>query len=224
MGISRGYVIESQGNPRYLMDIVKANVLIDGAGHVRLADFGLLTIISDTTNLVSSSSFGQGGTVRWMSPELFDPEKFGLDDSRLTKYSDCYALGMLIYEVLSGQVPFSQYPSTAASAKVLKGERPGRPQAAEGTLFTDDIWRILERCWAPELGDRPSTEHVLQFWRKCQALGRHFLLGWWRTHRQRGHPYGTPLTQAPREVRKRVMHLPHLVWLRPSHCGRPAER
>jgi len=162
MGISRGYVIGSQDHPRSLMGIVKANVLIDEAEHVRLADFGLLAIISDTTNLVSSSSFGQGGTQRWMSPELFDPEKFGLKDSRPTKYSDHYALGMLIYEVLSGKVPFSQHPSSAVSARVLRGERPRRPQGAEGEWFMDDIWRISERCWAPKRDDRPSIEHVLQ--------------------------------------------------------------
>ena len=70
------------------MEIAKANILIDGIGHVRLADFGLLTIISDATSLESSI---HGGTFRWMSPELFYPESFGLRDSRRTKHSDCYA-------------------------------------------------------------------------------------------------------------------------------------
>jgi len=58
------------------MDIVKANILIDETKRARLADFGLLMVVSDTTNLMSSSSFTQGGTHRWMSPELFDPENF----------------------------------------------------------------------------------------------------------------------------------------------------
>ena len=34
-----------------------------------------------------------------MSPELLDPEMFGLDNNRPTKQSDCYALGMVVYEV-----------------------------------------------------------------------------------------------------------------------------
>ena len=47
-------------------------------------------------------SFTGGGTRRWMSPELLDPERFGMPESennRPTKQSDCYALGMVIYEV-----------------------------------------------------------------------------------------------------------------------------
>jgi len=142
------------------MDIVKANVLIDEAKRARLADFGLLTVASDTSNLVSSSSFTQGGTYRWMSPELFDPEKFGLKDSRPTRHSDCYALGMLIYEVLSGQVPFSRNRGLTVVVRVFKGERPDRP--VEGTWFTNEVWGILEGCWKSTPGDRPRIEDVLE--------------------------------------------------------------
>ena len=44
-------------------------------------------------------SFTSGGSLRWMSPELLDPEKFGASDPRPTKESDRFALGMLFYEV-----------------------------------------------------------------------------------------------------------------------------
>jgi len=47
-------------------------------------------------------SFTGGGTRRWMSPELLHPEMFGMPESennRPTRQSDCYALGMVIYEV-----------------------------------------------------------------------------------------------------------------------------
>jgi len=83
----------------------QANILVDQAGRACLADFGLLTIISEATNLsVSSSSFTQGGTHRRMSSELFLPKDFGLSQRCSAKSSDYYALGMVIYEVLSGRV------------------------------------------------------------------------------------------------------------------------
>ena len=162
MGTSKEYVFESQGHRPSLTDLVKANVLIDGAKRARLADFGLLTIISDTTNLISSTSFTQGGTHRWMGPELFDPENFGVKDSRPTKNSDCYAVGMLIYEVLSGQIPFSRHRGPAVVVRIFRGERPERPQGADGTWFTNEVWGTLERCWNPTPCDRPAIEDVLQ--------------------------------------------------------------
>ena len=161
MGISREYVFEGQGHSLSLMDILQVNILIDEAGRARLADFGLLAIIWDGTSHTSSSLLTQGGTVQWMGPELFNPEKFDLKDSRPTKHSDCYALGMVIYKVLSGRAPFHRYGAYAVVAKVSGGERPGRPQGAKGEWFTDSVWGVLERCWTPKPDDRPRIEDVL---------------------------------------------------------------
>jgi hypothetical protein len=139
---------------------LKTNVLVDKNGHACLAGFSLLTITPDESTV--SSSAAAGGTVRWMGPELLDPEVFGLKESHPTQESDCYALGMVIYEVLSGQKPFAQSTrETTVIFKVLHGDRPSRPQGKEGTLFTDDIWRVLELCWKPQPRDRISAKAVL---------------------------------------------------------------
>ena len=97
-----------------------------------------------------------------MSPELLYPQNFGLEDSRPTKSSDCYALGMVIHEVLSGEVPFPRCGAFAVVAKVSRGERPRRPRGDVGKWFTNGVWRILERCWMSKRDDRPSIEDVLQ--------------------------------------------------------------
>ena len=136
----------------------KANILIDQAGHARLADFGLLTIISDPANLLSSSSYTQGGTARWMSPELIDPQRFGIENNRPTKCSDCYALGMVIYETISGHLPFHQHGDLTVFVKVLAGERPLR-----GAGFTGSMWRMLGLCWSSQPHSRPSIEDILQY-------------------------------------------------------------
>ena len=96
-----------------------------------------------------------------MSPELLDPESFNLKKIRPTKGSDCYALGMVIYEVLSGRTPFAPHTAPVVIRKVLEGERPGRPQGDEGTLFTDAIWGILELCWKHQPGDRTGAKAIL---------------------------------------------------------------
>ena len=136
---------------------IKANILVDQSGHARLADFGLLTILSDPANGLTSSSFTQGGTGRWMGPELIAPQRFGLENSRPTKASDCYALGMVIYETISGHFPFHKDANLNVFLKVLEGKHPPRE-----ACFTDSMWKISEACWKPQPGDRPSIEDVLR--------------------------------------------------------------
>ena len=63
-----------------------------------MADFGLMGTVALNTILFSESVVSLGGTLRWMSPELLDPANFG-SKGHLTPESDCYALGMVIYEV-----------------------------------------------------------------------------------------------------------------------------
>jgi len=133
--------------------------MIDSNGRACLTGFSLLTIASDQST--TKSSRGMSGTVRWMSPELFHPGAFDLRDSRPKKESDCYALGMVIYEVLSGRTPFASYSLFAIMSKVLDGERPKRLRGSAGNLFTDDIWGTLELCWKQHPGDRISAEAVL---------------------------------------------------------------
>jgi len=97
-----------------------------------------------------------------MSPELLNPDQFSFNDCRPTKESDCYALGMVIYEVLSGQAPFASFRDAIIVEKVTKGERPERPDGVEGAWFTDKIWGLLNRCWATQPEGRPSVETILE--------------------------------------------------------------
>ena len=94
-----------------------------------------------------------------MSPELLHPELFGFKDSRPTKESDCYALGMVILEVLTGQVPFAGYKDVIVMRVVIDGEQPERP---EEVWFTDDLWGTLKQCWSPRPETRPTVEAILE--------------------------------------------------------------
>ena len=95
-----------------------------------------------------------------MSPELLDPDRFGLKNSKPTKESDCYALGMVIYEVLSGRSPFALDKNLIVMRKVIDGERPEIPQGAERTWFTGDLRRIVELCWETQPTSRPIIPDV----------------------------------------------------------------
>lgn len=98
-----------------------------------------------------------------MSPELLNPVMFGLKDSRPTKGSDIYALGMVVYEILSRQAPFPRCMDAVVILKVMSGECPVRPEGAQGAWFRDGLWEILELCWKPRRDDRPSLNVLLQY-------------------------------------------------------------
>ena len=62
-----------------------------------MADFGLMTMTDLSTILLSETVVSSGGTLCWMSPELLESPPGS--NGRPTRESDCYALGMVIYEV-----------------------------------------------------------------------------------------------------------------------------
>ena len=157
MGTLRAYVFGSRSHLSNFLTWapVKSNILIDQTGRALLADFGLLTPLS--ADLSYSSSYMQGSTARWMSPELIDPVRFGFETSRPTKPSDCYALGMVIYETVSGDLPFLWLADVAVFVRVLRGERPPRKAG-----FSNSVWKMLEQCWESQPDARPSIEDVLR--------------------------------------------------------------
>ena len=136
--------------------------MIDKDRNARLADFGLLTIVSDSIHPTTTTSFEGAGSVRWMSPELLDPEQLGSKNARPTKDSDCYALGMVILEVLTGQAPFPFCKTLVALRKIVKGERPDKPQGPEAVWFTDVLWGLLKQCWSSQPELRPAVEGILK--------------------------------------------------------------
>ena len=79
----------------------KVNVLIDSSHSARLADFGLTTIIDESTD-GSIVGHGPRGTTRWMAPEMLYPEFFkfpGEFQKRPpSRSTDIYALAMTILE------------------------------------------------------------------------------------------------------------------------------
>ena len=97
-------------------------------GTAHLGDFGLMVLTDLSTVLLSNTAAPSCGTTRWMSPELLDMVRFG-SDGLPSRESDCYALGMTIYEVsASGPVrnpltypsPGTQWSSTVPSLAVSR--------------------------------------------------------------------------------------------------------
>ncbi|KAF9790648.1 kinase-like domain-containing protein [Thelephora terrestris] len=140
-------------------DLKGANILVDDAGIACVADFGLATV-TDLSAFFSETIDSTGGTYQWMSPELLDPKGFK-SNGRSTRESDCYALGMVIYEVLTGLRPFHDMRHLTFIPPVLRGERPEQPPQAESLGISDTIWELVQSCWSETIATRPTARELL---------------------------------------------------------------
>ena len=104
-----------------------------------------------------------GGTPHFMAPELLDPGKFGKTSSRPTQPADVYALGMVIYEVLTGLDPFhdQQLGKYQVICRVVGGARPTKPDNAEEVGFGSGTWELVKECWREKSTKRPTVKQVL---------------------------------------------------------------
>jgi len=84
-------------------DLKPSNILVDSNGRVRIIDFGVARATgADMLQAKAQTRVGQLiGTVHYMSPEQFDADPHDIDTR-----SDVYALGLVLYELLAGELPY----------------------------------------------------------------------------------------------------------------------
>jgi len=123
-----------------------------------LSDFGSIRI---TTTPVGVSSEVQA-TASFMAPELLFPADFGLDKGVPSKEADIYALGMTVYQVLTGKWPFFPRREEEVMLAVTSGKRPPKPKNAEGIGMTGVVWDLLRECWKEDRTARPTIGQVLE--------------------------------------------------------------
>lgn len=110
-------------------DIKPANVIVDDKGKAHVTDFGIAYNRQQQSPLI-----GQAATPAYMSPEQADSETRSLDGR-----TDIYALGVLLYQLMCGQLPFQGDSREALAQAISAGElRPPRQ-------IDDSIPRELER-------------------------------------------------------------------------------
>ncbi|MEK4629597.1 Stk1 family PASTA domain-containing Ser/Thr kinase [Solibacillus sp. FSL R7-0682] len=95
-------------------DIKPQNILMDEEGNVKITDFGIATSLGATSYTQTNSVIG---TVHYLSPEQ---ARGGL----ATMKSDVYSLGIVFYELLTGELPFSGESAVSIALKHLQSETP----------------------------------------------------------------------------------------------------
>jgi predicted Ser/Thr protein kinase len=124
-------------------DLKPANVMLDGNGRVRITDFGLAVAASQL----------EGREVRSGTPGYMAPEQ--LDGREATRRSDVYALGLVLYELFTGQRAF-QASTIEALRRLQEESSPTRPSAlVEG--FDAAVERAILRCLEKDPALRPAS-------------------------------------------------------------------
>jgi serine/threonine protein kinase len=136
-------------------DLKPANVMIDADGEPIVMDFGLARKVEEDTNLTTPGAVL--GTPAYMSPEQVNGDPKGIGHA-----TDIYSLGVILYQMLTGRVPF-QGCFTAMVHKIA-GEQPQKPSAISVDLAPDSpLERICLKMIEKSPADRyPSMAAVVE--------------------------------------------------------------
>lgn len=126
------------------LDLKPENVLFDGLGNVKLADFGFGRITDRTEEDAAQSQIPVlvgSGTVGYMAPERLQPDA---DPATIGPQADVYSVGMLCYEILTGKLPGRRSPLPSQARKDVPAafddvfDRMTRDELSERYRTVDD--------------------------------------------------------------------------------------
>ncbi|KAG8948558.1 hypothetical protein FRC03_000681 [Tulasnella sp. 419] len=168
--------LHSQSPPIIHGDFRAADIVISGTGKALISNFGLHKL-QEVSDAQICMHFFSTDAIRWMAPELVNPELIGRSTPSPSTAADTWSFGMVSYEVFTLEKPYSH---CALDVQVIddieQGFRHKRPRGtAETQGLTNAVWRLTEDCWEQDPLDRPGMSYVaarLKTLNKSRALRR----------------------------------------------------
>jgi len=132
-------------------DLKPENIMVDDEDSIKIIDFGI-AMKEDARRITHASMSPALGTPDYISPEQVKGQR---GDQR----SDVYALGAMLYEMLTGQPPFSgPNPLAVMNERVLSDPRPARELNSE---ISPEVEEVLFRALERDPRHRYSTAHEM---------------------------------------------------------------
>lgn len=139
-------------------DIKPANVLMAFDGEPLLMDFNLGR---DSGHIISKSRRVVGGTLPYMAPEHLRAMQYA--EGEVTTAVDMFSLGVLLYELLTGLLPFDSRAinSHDIESAIARRKLPIRPASDCNASVPPSVNAIVQKCLAPSAADRYASPDEL---------------------------------------------------------------
>ncbi len=141
---------EAHANNLVHCDIKPHNILVTPDGRVKVADFGIARAVTSSTMTYNGNVIG---SVHYFSPEQ-------AKGTKVTPKSDIYSLGVVLYEMLTGSLPFTGETTVSIALKHLQ-EEP-KPICQHNHKLPTMVEAIVQKAMAKEPGDRPSSDEMIE--------------------------------------------------------------
>eukprot|EP01091_Cochliopodium_minus_P011796 TRINITY_DN3438_c0_g2_i1.p1 TRINITY_DN3438_c0_g2~~TRINITY_DN3438_c0_g2_i1.p1 ORF type:complete len:979 (-),score=241.97 TRINITY_DN3438_c0_g2_i1:95-2662(-) len=144
MEISRGMIYLHKCKPIIIhRDLKTDNLLVDDNWHIKIADFGL-SKLKERTYAVTTC-----GTTGYVAPEILKNQPY-------SEKVDAYSFGVVLWELLTREVPYADMNTLQIVNCIGKGESLDIPLNCP-----DDYRALMEECWEQDPLERPGFEYIL---------------------------------------------------------------